>query len=279
MKTYHKKVVAITGAGSGIGRELAIQLAELGAIVAIADKNSAALAQTLALLKQSNATCSAFEVDVADYKAVQAYATAVVDTYGCVHAVFNNAGVALVDSVEQQSLDDMHWLMDINYWGVVHGTKAFLPHLQRVDDAHIVNISSVFGLLAVPLQSAYNASKFAVRGFTEALKMEMAGSHIHVSCVHPGGIKTDIVKHSRMNPAAIDQTKEALTQDFANKAKTTADSAARTIINGTLRNKRRILIGLDAKIISVLTRIFPASYEYILRLETAVRRRRSQRTD
>jgi len=274
MKSFDQRIVVVTGAASGIGRSLAVQLAGMGATLAIADMNLEGMAQTRQLAEAAGARCSIHKLDVADREAFEAFARDVIAEHGEVHAVFNNAGVTLVDSVENQSYDDFNWLMNINFWGVVYGTRAFLPYLKQVDEAHIVNVSSVFGILAVPLQSAYNSSKFAVRGFTESLKMEMAGSHIHVSCVHPGGIKTAIAQNSRMNETTLGAPQEQLKAEFDAMARTTADEAAAIIIRGLLKNKRRIMVGTDAKIMSLVTRLFPGSYERLLRLEKGVRERR-----
>ncbi len=274
MNTFDQRVVVITGAASGIGRALALQLAARGASLALADRDMAGLGETRALIEKTGARCTIHDLDVADREAFEAFAGQVIADHGEVHALFSNAGVTLVDSVESQSYEDFNWLMNINFWGVVHGTRAFLPHLQRVDEAHIVNISSVFGLMAVPMQSAYNSSKFAVRGFTEALKMEMAGSHIQVSCVHPGGIKTGIARNSRINEKTTGVSLEEFGAGFDAKASTTADQAAAIIIRGVLKNKRRILVGNDARVLSLVTRLFPGSYEKLLRLEKAIRERR-----
>jgi NAD(P)-dependent dehydrogenase (short-subunit alcohol dehydrogenase family) len=270
MKSFRRRVVVITGAASGIGRCLAVQLAQQGAQLALADMNAEGLAETRTLVEAAGARCSVHSLDVADREAVENFAANVVAAHGAVHVVFNNAGVTLVDTVQNQSYEDFNWLMNINFWGVVYCTRAFLPYLQQVDEAHIVNVSSVFGLLAVPLQSAYNSSKFAVRGFTEALKMELAGSHIHVSCIHPGGIKTGIALNSRMNETSIGTSREQMKADFDAQARTTAEQAAAIIIKGVLKNKRRILVGTDAKIMSLLTRLFPGSYEKIMGIEKGV---------
>jgi butyryl-CoA dehydrogenase len=276
MKSFDQRVVAITGAASGIGRCLAVQLAQQGAQLALADMNMQGLTETRAQVEALGARCSVYSLDVADREAVTAFAANVVEAHGAVHVVFNNAGVTLVDSVESQSYEDFNWLMNINFWGVVYCTRAFLPYLKKVDEAHIVNVSSVFGLLAMPLQSAYNSSKFAVRGFSEALKMELAGSHIHVSCVHPGGIKTGIARNSRMNENSTGTSQEQMQDEFDAMATTTAERAAEIIIRGVLKNKRRILVGTDAKIMSLLTRLFPGSYEKIMGIEKGVIKRRGQ---
>jgi NAD(P)-dependent dehydrogenase (short-subunit alcohol dehydrogenase family) len=279
MKSFDQRVVVITGGASGIGRSLAVQLAGMGASLAIADMNLEGMAETRQLAENAGGRCTTHKLDVADREAFEAFARDVIAEHGEVHAVFNNAGVTLVDSVENQSYEDFNWLMNINFWGVVHGTRAFLPYLKQVDEAHIINVSSVFGILALPLQSAYNTSKFAVRGFTEALKMELAGGPIQVSCVHPGGIKTGIAQNSRMNEKTLGVPQEQLKAEFNAKARTTADQAAAIIIRGVMKNKRRILVGTDAKIMSLVTRLFPGSYEKLLGFEKGVRAKRKARLE
>jgi NAD(P)-dependent dehydrogenase (short-subunit alcohol dehydrogenase family) len=185
MRDFRGRVAAITGAGSGMGRALALELAARGCAVAIADVVPAGLDETDRLLAERGAARSTHVVDVADRRAVEAFAADAAREHGCVNLLFNNAGVSVTNSAERLSYADFEWLMNINFWGVVHGTKAFLPYLRQVDAAHIVNTSSIFGVIAVPSQSAYNASKFAVRGFTEALRQELADTHIGVSCVLP----------------------------------------------------------------------------------------------
>src|ERR1700682_6555567 len=187
MREIRGIVAVVTGAGSGIGRALAIELASAGAQLAIADVNRAGLEETSKMLGQ--ATVKTYIVDVSDVAAVEAFAGQVVKDFGRVSLLVNNAGVALHGTFAEISLADMEWLIKINFWGVVYGCKFFIPLLEREAEAHIVNISSVFGLVAPPGQSAYAASKFAVRGFTEALRSELRGTRIHVSCVHPGGIR------------------------------------------------------------------------------------------
>ena len=270
MKNFSGKVAVITGAGSGIGRALAVQFAERGCVLAVADISADGLQETRKPVEAAGAVCSTHIVDVADRAAVEEFAADVVREHGAVHLLVNNAGVTLVDRAEHVSYDDLEWIMNINFWGVVYGTKSFLPYMRRVDEAHIVNVSSLFGLVAMPLQSAYNASKFAVRGFTEALKMELAGSHIGVSCVHPGGIKTGIGRNSRISEEALSVPKEELIAEFEKAARTTPEKAAAVIIRGIEKNKRRVLIGGDARFVDLVARFFPGSYEKILGIEKKV---------
>ena len=203
MKDFNGKVAAITGAASGIGRALALELAGRGAELALSDIDVDGLAETQAQVakRAPSAKVTTTRLDVADRDAVFAWAGQVVADHGKVNVIVNNAGVALGATVEQMKITDFEWLMGINFWGVVHGTQAFLPHLKATGDGHVVNVSSVFGLIGIPSQSAYNAAKFGVRGFTEALRMELdiAGEGVSATCVHPGGIKTNIAKNARMH--------------------------------------------------------------------------------
>ena len=256
MKQFADKVVVVTGAGSGIGRALSLEFARRGARVALSDVN-AANAEETAKLAGDNAR--PYVLDVADRAAVLAHADEVAEEFGRVNVVVNNAGVALGATVEEMTFEDYDWLMGINLGGVVNGTKAFLPHLIASGDGHVVNISSVFGFVGVPTQSAYNAAKFAVRGFTEALREEMliARHPVGVSCVHPGGIKTNIVRNSRSG--AEDQEKAA--QGFERIARTTPEKAAQTILRGIERKSARILIGPDAYVIDAIPRVLGSAYQ------------------
>ena len=265
MKQFNGRVVALTGAGSGIGRALALALAGRGAELAVADVNETGLEETAAQLKGLGANVSVHRVDVADADAVKAYAAAVVAEHGRVHAVFNNAGVALIQSVSQQNLADFEWLMAINFWGVVYGSRAFLPYLQEVEEAHIVNTSSILGVIAMPTQSAYCAAKYAVRGFSEALRMELADSHIGVSHVCPGGVKTGIVRASRYTPTDNEApTREETAQRFAQRAALQPEEAAEIILRGVARNRSRILVGRDAHVLALLQRLSPNRYPQLI---------------
>jgi NAD(P)-dependent dehydrogenase (short-subunit alcohol dehydrogenase family) len=250
-------------------RALALELAARGCAVAIADVVPAGLDATDRLLAERGATRSAHLVDVANRHAVEAFAAAVARKHGKVNLVFNNAGVSVTNTVERLSYADFEWLMNINFWGVVRGTKAFLPYLREVDAAHIVNTSSIFGVVAVPSQAAHNASKFAVRGFTEALRQELADTHIGVSCVLPGGVKTNIVKTSRYYQSDnTAPTKDEMVVQFEQVAALSPAQAALQILAGVGRNRSRILVGRDARLLALLERLFPQSYgEKLTRLE------------
>jgi NAD(P)-dependent dehydrogenase (short-subunit alcohol dehydrogenase family) len=267
MRTYSNKVAVITGAGSGIGRALAVQLAKLDCAVAISDVVDDTLSETEALLDTYDVKVTRHLVDVADREAMERFAREANESHGKINLLFNNAGVSVTDSAEHMSYEDFEWLMNINFWGVVHGTKAFLPFLQQASEARIVNTSSVFGILSFPTQSAYNASKFAVRGYTEALRQELADTHIGVSCVHPGGVKTNIVKTSRYTPSTNESpTKEDFEETFEQMAALTSDEAALIILRGVKKNKARILVGRDAKLLSLISRLAPANYPRLLSL-------------
>lgn len=268
MKDFGGKVAAITGAGSGIGRALAVELARRGAHLALSDIDEVGLAETVASCEGRAVKVTSHRVDVADRDAVFAWADQVVDDHGQVNLVFNNAGVALVADIESMSYDDLEWLMGINFWGVVHGTKAFLPHLEASGDGHVVNVSSVFGLFSVPSQSAYNAAKFAVRGFTDALRMELEikGSCVSSTTIHPGGVKTNIARNLRMDPevAVVAGGPSAIRDGFDQLALTTPDKAARQILTAVERNRRRALIGADAKVLDLVARLPAGLYQRAL---------------
>jgi short-subunit dehydrogenase len=270
MKSFENKVAAITGAGSGIGRALAYGLARQGCHLALSDVNAEGLAQTAAHARTLGVTVSAAEVNVADRDAVHAWAEQVVAEHGRVNAIFNNAGVAHGGTVEGNDYADYEWIMAINFWGVMHGTKAFLPHIKAAGVGHIVNVSSVFGLFSQPGMSAYNASKFAVRGFTESLRQEldMQGCGVSASCVHPGGIRTNIAKTARMNASlrsVTGQDADQARQQFNDQLlRTTPEKAAQVIIDGVLANKRRILIGADAYALDGMQRLLPALYQRLV---------------
>ncbi|MEZ5556421.1 SDR family NAD(P)-dependent oxidoreductase [Haliea sp.] len=252
------KTAVITGAGSGIGRALAQQLNREGCTLFLSDIDAAGLADTLAGLERSDVPVQQQCVDVADKQAMDAWAAAIAAQQPAVDIVINNAGVGYSDRVDACDYANVQWLMGINFWGVVHGTMAFLPLLRRATQGHLVNISSIFGMIGVPTQSAYNASKFAVRGYTEALRLEMQGSNVHVCCVHPGGVGTNIARRSRGGGA--DVTEEDKAAMFAQHVRTSAESAAAQIVRAVEKRQPRLLIGNDARFINLLTRLFPVSY-------------------
>src|SRR5262252_4809931 len=242
-------VAVVTGAGSGIGRALAQELATAGAVLALTDINVAGLEQTLALM--SPATARTYQVDVGNATAVDEFAAKVRQDFKRASLLINNAGVALYGTFSEISLAEMEWLFRINFWGVVHGCKSFLPLLQQEPDAHIVNLSSVYGLFGPPGQAAYASSKFAIRGFTEVLRLELKNTNIRVSCVHPAGVQTPIAENARLGHKASPQEAAILRDRFKNLATNSPTQAARTIVKGILRNRPRILVGADAYRIDV----------------------------
>lgn len=265
MKNFQGRVAVITGAGSGIGRALALNLAQRGCKLALSDIRAESVQETAQLCERFTRDLMVDAVDVADKQAMMAYPEKVAQRFGGAHIVINNAGVAVSATVEETSIEDYEWLMGINWWGVLYGTKFFLPYLQKADEAHLVNVSSVFGIIGVPTQSAYNAAKFAVRGFTESLRQELEGTHIGVSCVHPGGIKTNIAAAARYKTGPNGETNHAsAAEKFANLAQTTPEEAAATIVRGIEKKSPRILIGADAVAIDVMARSMPEAYTAVL---------------
>jgi len=261
MSLSNNSVAVITGAASGIGRALAVRLAqEKISGIALSDLNEKELSETAKMVESSGVSVSTHIADVSKLEQVQRFAGEVIAKHNRVTHLINNAGVALCGSFEEISLKDFEWLMNINFWGVIYGTKVFLPILKQQEKAHIINISSVFGLVAPPGQSAYCASKFAVRGFTESLRHELEDTNIVVSSVHPGGIKTNIVNNSRVGENAGEDIKKKVVKFFDKASPTTAEQAADVIAKGIKRQNPRILIGSDARQIDIIQRLFPAKY-------------------
>jgi short-subunit dehydrogenase len=276
MKSFADKVAAITGAGSGMGRTLAVALARRGCHVAVSDVNEGSLAETATMAAQHGVKVTSRTVDVAKRDEVYAWADEVVRDHGRCNLVFNNAGVAHSSTIEGIDYADFEWIVGINFWGVVYGTKAFLPHLKASGDGHVVNTSSLFGLVGIPSQGTYNATKFAVRGFSEALReeLEVTGAPVSATCVHPGGIKTNIARSARVHPSVKHlgvKDVEKSRASFEKMFRVTAEDAAETILRGVQRNARRVLVGMDAHFLDALQRLMPASYQKIV----AVAARRS----
>lgn len=265
MRTFQDRVVVITGAGSGIGRALALELAGRGALLAVSDVDETGLGVTEALLGEAGARAVRTDrVDVSDRAAVAAYAETVAGHYGRVNVIVNNAGVALTGDLVDLSYEDLDWIVGVNFWGVVHGTKAFLPHLLASGEGHVVNMSSLFGLIAVPSQSAYNATKFAVRGLSEALRQEMlvAGHPVGVTVVHPGGVKTAIARNSRVaDPSRHAETARLFDEKLASMEPA---RAAEIIAKAVLRNKARVLVGLDAHALHQFARVLGSRYQDVI---------------
>lgn len=265
MKNFNNKVAAITGAGSGIGQQLAVLLAKQGCHLALSDVNEQGLLKTLELIKDTGVRATLDKVNVANLEEVRAWAEKVEQDHGSINMIFNNAGVALGSTVEGASYDELEWIVGINFWGVVYGTKEFLPRIKKTGDGHVVNISSLFGLTAQPTQSAYNATKFAVRGFTESLRQELDIENCGVSalCVHPGGIRTNIANAAKMNDSlrALGMSPEKSARSFNKLLRCPPEEAARQILEAVQKDKRRLLIGNDAKAIDLIQRILPTGYQ------------------
>ncbi|MCB0949403.1 MAG: SDR family NAD(P)-dependent oxidoreductase [Mycobacterium sp.] len=264
MSEFEGKVAVITGAGSGIGRALAVNLAEKGAKLALSDVDNDGLAETVSQARALGADVKSDRLDVAEREAVLAYADAVAAHFGEVHQVYNNAGIAYNGNVESSDFKDIERIMDVDFWGVVNGTKAFLPHVIASGDGHIVNISSLFGLIAVPGQSAYNAAKFAVRGFTEALREEMlvAKYPVKVTCVHPGGVKTAVARNATVADGFDQQSFAAFYDKWL--LLHSPEMAANTIVNGVAKGRARVVIGIEAKAADLIARITGSGYQRIV---------------
>jgi NAD(P)-dependent dehydrogenase (short-subunit alcohol dehydrogenase family) len=259
MSGFGGKVAVVTGAGSGIGQALAIELARRGAKLAISDIDTKGLADTERQIRDLGADVKADRLDVTEREAVLAYADAVNAHFGRVNQIYNIAGIAFLGDIEVSGFKDIERVMDVDFWGVVNGTKAFLPHLIASGDGHVVNMSSMFGLFGVQGQAAYNAAKFAVRGFTEALGQEMrqAGHRVQVTSVHPGYIKTAIAR-SAGTAEGVDKTPAIAT--FDKVAITSPQRAAKIILRAVDRNKARVLPGPDAKLFDLVVRAMGSGY-------------------
>jgi NADP-dependent 3-hydroxy acid dehydrogenase YdfG len=261
MQGFAGKVAAITGAGSGIGQALAVELARSGAALAISDVDAEGLAQTEEQLRALGAPVKSDRLDVTEREAFQIYADQVNEHFGKVNQIYNNAGIAFTGDVEISQFKDMERVMDVDFWGVVNGTKAFLPHVIASGDGHIVNVSSLFGLMGMPGQAAYNAAKFAVRGFTEALRQEMVlnGHPVKVTTVHPGGVKTAIAR----NGIAAEGVNVERQAKFFDKrlASTSPQRAAQIILDGVRKNRARVLVGPDAIALDLVVRLTGSGYQ------------------
>jgi butyryl-CoA dehydrogenase len=266
MSLTDDSIAVVTGAAAGIGRALAVRLAAEGiAGLAISDVNAEGLNETARLMGNTKARVSTHLVNVADLEQMRAFAADVLAQHGRVTHLINNAGVSLFGSVEEVSIEDIQWLMNINFWGTVYGVKLFLPALREQSAAaHIVNVSSVFGFIAPPGNAAYSASKFAVRGFTEALRHELKGTNVAVSCVHPGGVATNIARDGRVGASTDAVIKEKTVRYHTNVSKTTPEEAAATIVRGIKRRSKRILVGMDARLIEAVHRAAPVSYMSVM---------------
>ncbi|WP_019143259.1 SDR family NAD(P)-dependent oxidoreductase [Noviherbaspirillum massiliense] len=258
-------VAVVTGAAQGIGAALALELAHRACDLALVDRDASLLVRSAQSARDLGVYVTQYQLDIADAAGVAALPDRIVADHGRVNILINNAGVAMMGNIEQLSLDDFEWLMNINFWGVVRTTKAFLPLLRREPQAHISNLSSVFGLIAPTGQGPYCASKFAVRGFSEVLRHELRDSNITVSTVHPGGIKTRIAHHSRRAAGFDEQQARELADKFFRLVRTSPQEAARCIVRGIERRSPRVLIGADARLLDWLSRYLPLAYWPLIR--------------
>jgi len=264
MTAIHGAAAAVTGAASGIGRALAIELATRGCDLALADRDEAGLQAVAAEIGRSGPRkVTVHRADIGEPAQIQDFAKTAISAHPALNILVNNAGVALLGQFAEIDQAQMEWLMNINFWGVVHGTRAFLPHLSRQREAHIVNLSSIFGIIGPPGQTAYAAAKFAVRGFSESLRheLQMENSPVKLSVVHPGGVATNIARNSRSGTGMTDNARrdEAI-ERFETVAQTTPAAAALRIIKGIEKNQPRILVGRDARVVDLLQRLRPATY-------------------
>lgn len=263
---FQDKVCVVTGAGSGIGRAVAVNLARKGAALALSDINNDALNETLALIgKDRPNRMRADKLDVADGTAIEAYAAQVNESLGPADYVFNIAGVSRIGSFKDTPLSSFQKVIDVNFWSVVRMTKAFLPQLIQTQGG-VINVSSIFGFIGVPGQTHYCASKFGVRGFSEALAAELEGEGVRVTSVHPGGVKTNIARNAEVDALKDGDTKESVAERFESVAITTPEKAAEIIVKGAAKGARRVLVGPDAHAISVIQRLFPRRYLKVMRL-------------
>src|SRR5260370_3888426 len=253
-------IAVVTGAGSGMGRALGKELSGAGSGLALADVDEKSLVETAGMLSGKGGAVSTHVLDVADEAGVRAFAEDVQNRHGRVTLLINNAGMALHGTFEEISLDDFRWLMAINFWGTVYGVKYFLPILKQQPRAHIVNLSSIFGIVAPAGQTAYSASKFAVRGFTEALRHELEGSSVFVSCVYPGGIRTPIAERGRLGPTRPRARNTESVSRLAHLAKTSPEDPAARILRGVEPREPRILVGFHAHPIDTIQRLHPATH-------------------
>jgi short-subunit dehydrogenase len=268
MTAIDGSAAAVTGAANGIGRALALELAARGCDLALADRDEAGLQAVAAEIgRDGKRKVSTHRLDVGEPGQIQDFAQAAIAAHPQLNIVINNAGVALIGQFSEVDQAQMDWLFNINFWGTVHATRAFLPHLASRPAAHIVNLSSIFGIIAPPGQTAYCAAKFAVRGFSESLRHELAlaNSPVRLSVVHPGGVSTNIARNSRTGSGVADNARRAESIDrFEALAKTTPPAAALRIIEGIEKNQPRILIGNDARFADLLQRFRPATYWKVL---------------
>ncbi len=264
--TFQGKTAVITGAASGIGRALALALAREGCHLSLWDIREAELAETVQLIGETSLTITTALLDISQKESVFQQADRTIAAHGSVQLVINNAGVSLTSELVDVSLEDYEWIFGINFWGMVYGSKAFLPHLLEQEEAWLANVSSIFGIISALTQGTYNSTKFAIRGFNEALWQELHGTSVHIASIHPGGIKTNIARYGRYHKDAVPQSQRII-RNFDKIARTSPEQAAQVIIRGLKKKKKRILIGRDARFLAVLQRLFPVGYARIVRAQ------------
>lgn len=262
MKHFQDRVAVVTGAAGGIGRAVSVALAREGCHLAISDVNEEALEQTAELIRAEGRRVCTHRVDVGDKQRLEAYAQEVMGEYGQVNILINNAGVAVGAKFEGHSMEDFEWIVNINLWGTIYGCHYFLPHLKAADEAHIVNLSSVFGIVGIPVQSSYCTTKFGVRGFTESLWTEMQNTNVGVTAVYPGGVKTDIARSARVADAETRAKGEAMIEN----ARTTPEHCAQLIVKAIKKKMMRLLVGSDAHILDWLKRAMPTATQKLFRI-------------
>jgi short-subunit dehydrogenase len=260
MRTLKDRVAVVTGAASGIGRATSIELAREGCDLAICDVNDGGLAETAAEIRALGRRVCVHHVDVSDKERMRRYADEVIAEYNQVNVLVNNAGVSVTAEFDQHSIEDWEWIVGINFWGVLYGCKFFLPYLKQADEAHIVNLSSVFGIIGVPSQASYCATKFAVRGLSESLWVELKPLNIGVTSVHPAGVRTNIAKSSRA--AREDLKNQAI--EIIERFSVTPERCAKLIVSAIKKNKMRQLVTRESYIIDTVKRLWPALPQRIL---------------
>ncbi|MCW3125465.1 MAG: 3-oxoacyl-(acyl-carrier-protein) reductase [Bacteroidetes bacterium] len=260
MKNFNQKIIVITGAGSGMGRYMAIRLAAEGATVLLSDINEEGLNETKSMIEEGKGLCKTYKVDVGDKEQVYAFAASVIAEFKYIDVLINNAGMSIGEAtLNEIPLADFEKLINVNMWGVIHHTKAFLDVMLTRPEAAIVNTSSVFGLMGIPSQIPYCVSKFAVRGFTDSLRLELKGTNVAVTCVHPGGIDTNIVSNGIHY-----KDKEATVAQFKRVVITSADKAAAIIISAIQKKSKRVMVGPDAKLIRFMTQLSPNTVDRVI---------------
>lgn len=265
MGSFNGKITVITGAASGIGRELALQMSREGAVIVAADYDKKNLDETVKMVKASGGEAFGYKLDISDSRQVVKFAADVKKKHGAIDILVNNAGVTLFGKFDELTIKDMEWIMNINYWGAVYMTKAFLKDIKEKPGSYLVNVASIFGVIGTGNQTSYCATKFGLRGFTEALQDELHAFPVKIISVIPGGIKTNIARNARfIKDGAVMKDTEKLAKRFDKISRTTASQAAAAIIDGMKKKKQRVLIGSDARLLDRLQRYLPVKYNRVI---------------